>query len=368
MPFRLAVFALGLLLSTTTVWAGEVFIGVGDTTAGQDQMLQIAGLQTGESIGVTLRKPTGAQIELALVADNLGKVQDRLYGLHLRDAGQYELAVHRTELGDLNQKATFMVHPGTISAYRSSVNMTDRAAAADGQAVIDFAINLRDAYSNPVPNESVQLISSRNEDSVVSGLISDAYGVVRGSLKSQKPGVSVFSVLANDIVLVERPEVIWHPSADKLFAVGQSDGAGIGSFLKAQLFDDDFFQEAAYFTIEDLPGEVLKGRNYTFRVEAKDQDGNTVKDYDGRVRFSASDAQAQLPVDYQFEAVDQGIHTFALAVNFATTGSQTLSLTDLDNSQVVGSLEVEVVDSSHDHWSSASKHVAQDRRWSDGVN
>lgn len=343
MRFKFASFCLCLAFLVSPVWASSVFVSVNDTSAGQDQPVRITGLQQNELVNLTLEKPDQTQINFSLTADSEGILTDQLYGLHLRQAGEYDLILRRPSLGNIAQVESFSVLPGAVSAYRSEVEVTKRSAPADGKTQINFTARLFDAYQNPVPNQAVKVISSRSSDEVVTDLVSDTKGLVQGQIQTLEPGVSVLSLLVDGVVLIERPELIWHLPAGDMFAVGQSESGGLGDFLKAQLFDDDFFQDVAYFTIEDLPSEVIAGRNYTFRVEAKDIDGNTVKDYDGRVRFSSTDSQAQLPADYRFEPADQGIHTFALAINFDTPGTQTLNVNDLSDGQISGTAEISVV-------------------------
>ncbi len=344
MYFRLLTVALAFMLSSSLALASSAFVSVSDGLAGQDLNLRVSGLQSNELVNFSLQQPGQTVVDFSLAADPLGVIADQIYGLHVQSQGDYRLVMTRPTLGNLVTQDRFAIEAGSVSSYRSKVELSRRSAPADGAAEIDFVAYLRDAYGNPVANKSVQIVSSRYADALPTGLQSDANGVVRGSLSATDPGVSILSLLVDGVVLLERPELIWHLPVGDHISVGQSDSGGIGDFLKAQLFDDEFFQEIAYFTVEDLPSEVIVNRNYTFRVEAKDADGNTVKDYSGRVRFSSSDPQAQLPADYGFEPADQGIHTFALAVSFATTGSHTLSLNDLTNGQISGTVEVNVVD------------------------
>ena len=191
--------------------------------------------------------------------------------------------------------------------------------------------------------QKTQIVSSRNEDRVIAERVSDQYGEIKGKVISNTPGVSVLSVLSNEIVLFEKPEIVFHLHDAGLRNVGQAD---IGSFLKAQLFEDADFQEVAYFTIEDLPNEVFLDQRYTYRVVAKDEDGNVVPNYRGKVRFASSDDQATLPFDYEFDAEDQGIHTFALALIMGSEGVHTLSVNDTDDFRIAGEKEVTVVDAS----------------------
>jgi hypothetical protein len=87
-------------------------------------------------------------------------------------------------------------------------------------------------------------------------------------------------------------------------------------------------------------------KRYTFRVIAKDADGNVVPNYLGKVRFVSGDDQATLPADYEFDEMDQGTHTFALAVIFGSKGEHTLTVSDLNDFRIAGEATVTVVDDS----------------------
>src|SRR5206468_2399438 len=96
-------------------------------------------------------------------------------------------------------------------------------------------------------------------------------------------------------------------------------------------------------------------------VRATDTLGNTVSGYGGTVHFSSTDVQAGLPADYTFRAADGGVHTFTIvlqtttpngvgwsisvadaadagvhsfSLTLNTSGNQTLSVVDVNNSAI----------------------------------
>ena len=57
--------------------------------------------------------------------------------------------------------------------------------------------------------------------------------------------------------------------------------------------------------------------------------GNTSTSYTGTVHFSSTDPQATLPGNYTFTHADNGAHTFANAVQFATGGGHSVTVADI---------------------------------------
>jgi hypothetical protein len=75
-------------------------------------------------------------------------------------------------------------------------------------------------------------------------------------------------------------------------------------------------------------------------VVALDANNRPVANYTGTVHFTSSDATSVLPEDYTFTATDRGVKAFT--VSFATTGRQTLTLTDTTTAELTGSATVNV--------------------------
>jgi hypothetical protein len=72
--------------------------------------------------------------------------------------------------------------------------------------------------------------------------------------------------------------------------------------------------------------------------------GNTDTHYAGTIHFTTTDSDpgVVLPQDYTFGPSDAGTHTFASGVTLITSGSQTITVTDLTG-PIAGSTIVTVV-------------------------
>ena len=86
-----------------------------------------------------------------------------------------------------------------------------------------------------------------------------------------------------------------------------------------------------------LGQSAIAGTPQTVSVTMTDSFGNVVVGYVGTVRFTSTDGRAVLPANYTFTVADRGKHTFQ--VTFKTTGSQSLTVADVANSQVEGKLQ-----------------------------
>ncbi len=93
---------------------------------------------------------------------------------------------------------------------------------------------------------------------------------------------------------------------------------------------------AAAVIIPTLPTQITAGAAFTSRVVVNDAWGNGVQNYFGTVHFSTSAALAGLPADYTFTGADAGVHTFTLTLD--TGGNQTLTVTDVNNPSLSGSV------------------------------
>lgn len=335
---------VGFLMTQYVFAAGGLFVNVDDIVAGESGVVRITGTIPNEDIGLELIRPDHSSIHFTKKANEDGILNAKLYSLHLQSSGTYELKISRA-FGTTNEIIEhFNVLPGGSSAYKTKVVLEDASIAADGESVGRFVIEVRDAYGNPVVGASVRVVSSRNEDLVLYPKVSNEYGEIRGTVKSKTPGISTLSVLVGDTVVYEKPEIVFYLDRGGMQNVGAPD---FGQFLKAQLFEDTEYQEIAYFSIEDLPSEVLIDKRYTFRAIAKDEDGNVVPNYLGKVRFASSDNQSTLPADYDFDEIDQGAHTFALSIIFGSIGEHTLTVHDTGDFRIAGEATVTVVNGSN---------------------
>lgn len=309
---------------------------------GQPATLRATGLFPSEAVTVDVTKPDGTLLSFGAEATPAGDVLTNVFGLHLEQSGGYEVALFR-ETGEVVTDG-FTLPAGPVSAYRSVITAAKDTAPADGRTAVSVLVRAIDAYGNAVPDATLRIISSRENDEIVAPPRTDLRGEAQVSVMSDAPGVSVLSAVVGNTVLSARQEVVFY-IADGTPNAGSPDDAGLGAFLQAQLFGDDLSSpEVAYLRLEGMDTEVALGDAQNVTVSARDINGEVVTDYTGTVRFSSSDAAATLPQDYQFTEEDQGNHTFFLAVNFGTAGEQTLAASDLDDFRIFGQWEGRVVD------------------------
>jgi hypothetical protein len=87
-------------------------------------------------------------------------------------------------------------------------------------------------------------------------------------------------------------------------------------------------------------GPTLAGFATPVVVVALDASNHVVPGYTGTVHFGSSDSQSILPADYTFSVSDNGARLFS--VTFATSGQQTLTVTDTVNPTSTGSFNFRV--------------------------
>ncbi len=326
-------FFLFPLLFVAGVSAAPTFVTVSDSLAGEDVAVRASGFFAHESATLSILRPDQTRLSLPVSADEFGSLRTVLHGLHFQKAGPYELSFSRATG---TEQAHFTVFPSAISAFRSTVSVEREAVEADGKTSAFLSATLRDAFGNPISGSPVQIFSSRNQDTLHAEKTSNAEGIVRAQIFSDTPGVSTISILAGDVLLFSKPEIVFFLSDSDLKNVGADGDLSWGDYLKAQLFDGGDAAAVAYFSFENVTPDVTVGKTFTAKVIARDQNGDTVTSFRGTVRFSSSDDRAQLPADYQFTNEDQGEHSFFLAFTFQTPGEQTLAVHDLNDFRISG--------------------------------
>lgn len=326
-------FLLGTFFLSGITFA-QTWISAPDIVAGNNNTVRVSGLYSNENIKIKLIRPDKTIINLQAYADDFGVSSFQVSSINIQQAGKYDVIISR-DLGNYPTVDNFTVSPGNVSAYRSELIIDKPSVEADGEQASRLKIIAKDSYGNTIKNSTVKVLSSRNEDSIVVNGKTDEKGQALAKITSKTPGVSTISVLLGDTILFNKKEIVFFVSNSNLKNVGA--GFSIGKFLKAQLFDDpEENTNIAYFSIEDLPQEASIGENLTAKIVAKDENGKTIVNYTGTVRFSSSDDRAILPNDYTFSLADQGSHDFYLAITFGTGGEQSLAVHDLDDFRISG--------------------------------
>lgn len=342
MKKTLARLTLGILMSVLMAPAAwgmsqNLTLYSTDTVAGFGTLIKISEAPSLEKIEVLVEKPDGGQVVLEETTDRYGKAKLDLEGFYTKRAGQYQVRARVAEGGKAESTNSFRVYPDEASATRSTLELNEQTASANGNNYVELKVNLKDRYGNPISGHTVQLLSSRLTDEIIRispQSYTDEQGILIYHLYSREPGVSTF--LAHDstanVTLNDRARVAFYaPVQAATFQGGQK------VYLAAS-------QSGPVDTLklEDLPATAQVGQTLNITVGAYDEDGNLATDYTGLVRFSSSDPNANLPNDYQFEAEDQGQHTFSLSLSLRTVGTQTVSVTDINKTAVFGESEIEI--------------------------
>jgi uncharacterized delta-60 repeat protein len=99
---------------------------------------------------------------------------------------------------------------------------------------------------------------------------------------------------------------------------------------------------AASQFVLSAPSSVSKGSKFSLTLTVEDAFGNVVTGYVGTVHFSSSDGTATLPANYTFTAADAGVHTFTNKFILRKRGTQSLSVTDTQNSGLTATDSINV--------------------------
>ncbi|MFP2957090.1 Ig-like domain-containing protein [Myxococcus sp. 1LA] len=99
--------------------------------------------------------------------------------------------------------------------------------------------------------------------------------------------------------------------------------------------------DAVRLALTGLVSPVAAGAAGSVEVSLRDTFDNVVTDYTGQVRFTSTDADADLPDDYTFIAADAGRRTFT-GVRLRTAGTQSVTVVDTARPELTDTLEVEV--------------------------
>ncbi len=99
---------------------------------------------------------------------------------------------------------------------------------------------------------------------------------------------------------------------------------------------------AASQFILTAPSSATKGTAFSVTLTVEAAYGNVVTGYTGTVSFTSSDSTAVLPANYTFKASDNGVHTFTNGVTLKKKGTQTLTVTDTQNSALTATDSISV--------------------------
>jgi hypothetical protein len=329
------------VLSATVSAQTQPFIAVQNGVVGENKLIRISNLNANQNSEFVLTRPDQTRLNFVVQTDDFGVAQTTIHNLHTQQSGKYTLHIQKNGIWS---ERSFQMFPGSISSHTSEIKFDRKSLAANGYDSAQFEIIIRDAFGNPIANTPVQVISSRNTDTITMAPKTNIQGKVTGTIQSNTAGVSSLSVLAQKTVLFEKPQIVFYTAQNRIPNAGSSGNGNYGEYLRAQIFGNNVDTQAAYFVIEDLKQEAYLNETLSFTVVAKDINGDTVPTYLGTVRFNApGDIDATLPQDYTFRVEDQGSHTFPIALSFGTVGEQKIEVHDLEDFRIAGEADINIV-------------------------
>lgn len=94
---------------------------------------------------------------------------------------------------------------------------------------------------------------------------------------------------------------------------------------------------ATSLNVSGIPDQAVASTAYNVTVKALDPYDNVDPNYTGNITFTSTDARADLPGNYSFNATeDNGVHTFVGNVTFRTLGVQNVTARDIDDPSING--------------------------------
>jgi len=344
--FMVVLLTLFQMMPTAFADFLPIQVYVIDTVAGYPAALRTSLVNPYQDVRFVVEKPDGAVVQIPAQADMEGIAKTDFYGHQTKIAGKYRVAVVYPGSATSSPQTTFTVYPDQISTSQSTFRSTLQLLEA-GTDVTFLVVTLYDQYRNPIANHHVRLISSRSEDKIeaLQGGVTDHNGRANFKVRSQFPGISIFTALDASVnqVLEDREEVVFlAPSAPTV----------AGSPFAASILAADIGQGQVipgpvdHFDIEDVPFTVKVSELLSTTVIARDKNDNIAKNYTGTILFSVPDDEnAVLPSngEYAFKAADQGQFTFDLSLKFSQIGDQVIQVFDKNNFKIAGEFPVEVI-------------------------
>ncbi|MFA5855200.1 MAG: fibronectin type III domain-containing protein [Candidatus Gracilibacteria bacterium] len=341
-----------LLMVAVIVGATGVKVGLTELTPKTDLLLTstLENFRAGQTQTVILKGEPNEEVELILTdtnqsdtifpteIDNSGKVTAVISAGSFQKSGTYSLSGRY--LGkDISFEKSVMVEAGTASMTNSRVNFA-KTTLENGESTV-IGILLKDDFGNPVVGHTLTVTPDQSGVQVyTSEFATNEKGQMNFTVTGGGYGVVSFSIFDQ----TEAENILGSPA----LAFKGTNISGVGTNQTVVLASTGTVND---LSISGLSSQIQIDKPITISVKALDEEGITVPDYTGTVHFSSTDSGASLPEDYTFVAEDQGEHVFSLSLKLVTLGSQTITVTDVDNMQIVDTATTEVkqsVDASTD--------------------
>ena len=334
-----------LTIALTTGAQAALRVTASDTIAGYSAALKTSIGSANTEVTFRIKKPSGAILELTETSDGRGIATLDLAGFHTKQAGKYELQAIASGNNDTPPATSFTVFADEPTEQRSRLTVIRDAAQADGEQQTEIKVARRDRHGNPVSDERVQLISSRDGDTITSGIDkqTDRHGEVYFYISSYDEGVAYLTALVpqRGLTLAQRGKVIFteretrRTTESSWLYKASAIGGDEASLLDGN--NDDEFSTIDHFRVEFEHEVVVEAATGNLKITALDAQDKIVSNYTGTILISTpDDPNATLPQagQYTFTADDQGQRSFDLALIFATIGTQKIVVNDFTDGEL----------------------------------
>ena len=345
------VASLFVLSLTTTFGADTGSITCLDTIAGYGSSCKASPFPANNEITFQVTKPDSSVIRFPCVANIEGIATCDLNSFHTRQAGVYHVGAYLSGNGTPanEQESVFKVYADNVSALSSQFYASKQSVEANNTDSAYLMIILEDKYNNPIQGHSIEIISSRPDDTItkVNTTVTNEEGKMYSKVTSNTAGVSTYIAkdLNSGVVLTGRPNIVFYQSSPHYTIQTPSSNNYSADILGSTAMGGGTVQSLQL----TAPETVKANTPFDVTVKALDSNGDPSTSYRGLVFFSSSDSTAKLPLTdtgYQFTGTDtDATHTFAQAAIFLNKGQYKLTVTDVDNPTLEDSKMITVVDS-----------------------
>jgi len=312
--------------------ASQFGVSAMNTTAGYAGLASTSVISAGKTVRFSLEQPDGEQLSFTKESKEVGPLLAEIDAKYLEQAGVYLLSAAMD--GVRIEPTSFIVRAAKVDLEQSTLEVNEKKVAlGDAGRVIAM---LQDQFGNPVSDHKLRLISARANDQISApynpGGLTNEEGIVIFEVRAREAGSATFSLidLSNDLVLPHKASLV--------FSGANAWGGNPFALRVAQAQNGGDF-----FIISGVPDRVTVGSPFSVSVEAVDENSQTITDYSGKIRFSSTDLQADVPADYTFTPADIGEKRFDLAITFNTPGQQELVVTDASYEAMKGTIQLNVV-------------------------